>query len=80
LGFDSSPLYPFLFLRDKGIKSFFDTFFAGGFYINNESVESPFDVCSTDLSSGFTRLRRGLPAVLMAGLTPDSYRERLAID
>jgi len=39
----------------KGVKSFFDTFSASVFYINNEGVEPPFDVCFTNFGSKFTR-------------------------
>jgi len=43
----------------KGVKSFFDTFSASVFYINNEGVEPPFDVCSTNFASKFTRRPSG---------------------
>jgi len=43
----------------KGVKSFFDTFSASVFYINNEGVEPPFDVCFTNFGSRLARRSSG---------------------
>jgi len=50
-----------VFKKSKGIKSLFDTFLLAVFYINNEGVESPFGVCSTNFCSRLARRPSGGP-------------------